>query len=375
MGDEAEVCANCSHELSPGDKTCSECGHEVQPAPDEARPEKPKNTRKTVILVVVGAAILGLIIALGAWWLSRPKSELSAQYETSAGELMTMLSDMSAVQSTQQVRDTALAAEPQIDAIDAALEEDPQAADAAQLTTLSETFTTLGALTAFSQDDTEVWTKNRQPLIDSLNTLTSYGGPTAQASSTGDGAVQALDDLTARIDVAMTKYRKELEKFKADATGKRYDLDTYYMQMEPLIKAEDELNRKTIMYVDRLRTKEVFMFDVIDYFSTVAADRRDIANQMGGVYAPGDFYDVNYNLVTAATVLADNADTAVSELQDADCTYGTCYFGWKKSWAPILLGSPEIKADYRKAQRAWESAVLSAEEQLTGRPRPQEPNL
>lgn len=373
MGDTTEACSNCSHDLSAGDSTCPECGQPV--AEQTPTPATPPKKRVRWAVLVAGLVVLALIAGGAAWYFTQSSSQDTQQYDTSAAALMTMLTDMSTVTSTQMVRDVATEAQPQIETIDATLQQQPKPENSGQLNTMREAFASLGALTEYTQADTAVWTQTRGPLEDSLNQLSAYGGSTADASAKGAGAVKALDDLTRRIDQAMNKYRKELEQFRSAARAVRYDLDSYFGQMDPLVNRDAELHKQTRAYVQRLRTKDVFMFEAIDYFSAVAAERRDIVNQMTGVYAPGDLYDVNLNLVTASTAGADASDNAVSELQDNDCTYGACYFDWDPSWRPILLGSPEVNTAYRKALAEWQAAILTAAQQATGQELPKKPNL
>lgn len=375
MADETEVCSNCSHPLKADETSCPECGHEQETTAPE--PAAPKRGRKT-LLIVIALVVIAAIAAVAAFTVVRSakqKSVAEQQYDDSAPALMTILADMAGVNSTQMVRDVAAEAEPEVEALDATLENDPQDPATGQLSTMRDAFAALAALTEYTQADTEVWAQNREPLIDDLNALSSYGGATENASSQGDGAVQALDDLTRRVDTAMAKYQKQLDELRSQARSQRYDLDAYYSQMEPLVNSDNELQRKTDAYIKRLRTKELFMFEVMDYFSTAAADTREIADQMATVSAPYDLYEANQALVAAVTARADSMDDVVATLQDADCDYGECYFEWDKQWNQDLRPSPEVADQYQQAYKAWQEAVQNAEVAATGQELPQRPNL
>jgi hypothetical protein len=376
-------CTECSQPLHSGDKFCPHCGHSVPAVelPRDVTPEpEPEDSpvparRKRRIAVIAAVAAVGLIIAGGAIWGLTRSSEAKKQYEASAPVLMSTLDDMSGAQSTRMVRDVAGQAAQQVTAIDAVLDADPQASGSDRLSTLQEAMAALAALTEYTQNDTEVWTDNRQTLVSNLDTLSTYGGVTEQASAEGEDTVRTLDDLTARVDKAMARYRKQVAKARAAAKAERADVKAYRIQMDALIDRYTALRNETGDFVDRMDYEQMYMFEVIDYFTQAGEDRREVANSMASLRPPADLRGVHVRVVTVLGDGADAIDAAVAALEDADCYDGECYFEYNAQWQQFLDESDRITARYGQASDAWHAAIEKAARQAKGADLPAEPNL
>lgn len=387
MEDEtAQLCAQCGAELHATDKFCHECGQPVsvvdvvtevqevvESAPDGAA--EPTRRRSRRVLVFAGVAALGMILAAAAWWGLTQNTAAKDQYSASGPVLIASLDDMSGVQSTRMVRDVAGAAQQELAAIQTTLEQNPDASGADRLTTLRNAFAALAALTEYEQTNTEVWPENRPALQSSLDTLGTYGGSTESAVAEGEDAIRTLDDLTRRIDKAMAKYRKQVRKAKAQARSVRQDVRAYHAQMESLIDRYTALRNDTGAFVDRMDAEQIYMFEVTDFFTAAAADRRDIANQMAALRAPADLRAVHTRIVTVIGDGADAIDSAVAALEDAECYDGECYFRFNTQWQQFQSESARITARYGQAYDAWQAAIAKAERQARKTDLPAEPNL
>lgn len=372
------VCSECGQQLHPTDKFCPECGHhievvEVVEEPEESAPAPPR--RNSRVLVIGGVVAIGLILGGAAWWGLTQNSAAKDQYNASSPVLMSSLDDMSAVQSTEMVQEVAGSAQSQLTAIDATLNADPQASGADRLTTLRDAFAALVALKAYEETNTDVWTDNRADLVTSLDTLTTYGGPTELAGAEGEDAVRTLDDLTRRVDKAMAKYRKQVKKARAAAKSERQDVRSYHVQMESLIDQYTALRNDTGAYVDTMYDRDLYMYEVIDYFTQAATDRREISNQMAALRPPTDMRGVHQRIVTVIGDGADAINSAVAALEDAECIYGECYFEFDAQWEQFQTESDRITARYGQAYDAWQAAMAKALRGAKGVDLPDRPDL
>ncbi|MEI2785397.1 MAG: zinc ribbon domain-containing protein [Candidatus Nanopelagicales bacterium] len=387
MDDAAQICSECSHPLHPEDKFCAECGH---PAPErianqdveidvEAPPPKAvvaTARRKPRFWVILGGvAAIGIILIGAAWWGLSQNSAAKDEYEASTPVLMGTLDDMSAAQSTTMVRDVAEQAATQVTSIDAVLDSDPAAKGADRLTTLRDALGALAALTEYTQDNTVVWTDNREVLVSNLDTLSSYGDPTVEASAQGDDAVRTLDDLTDRVDKEMARYKRQVKKARLAAQAQRADVRSYHAQMEPLIDRYTALRNDTGTFVGRMDSEQMYMFEVTDYFSQAAEDRREIANSMAALRPPTDLRGVHGRIVTVLGDGADAIDAAVGALDNAECFYGECYFEFNSQWQQFQDESDRITLRYGQAYDAWQAAIRVAQRQAKGAELPPEPQL
>ena len=381
--DTAPVCSECHQTIHASDKFCPECGHQVEVVevveePDETavlepEPAPAKKSRK--VLIIGGVAALGLILAGAAWWGLTQNSAAKDQYNASSPVLIASLDDMSAAQSTEMVQEVAGSAQTELTTINATLEADPEASGADRLTTLRDAFAALAALQAYEETNTDVWTESRATLVSSLDTLTTYGGPSESATTEGEDAVRTLDDLTRRVDKAMARYRKQVKKAKAEARSQRQDVRGYHVQMESLIDQYTALRNDTAAYVDYMRNNELYMYEIIDYFSQAATDRREISNQMAALKPPSDMRGAHQRIVTVIGDGADAINSAVAALEDAECFDGECYFAFDAQWEQFQTESDRITARYGQAYDAWQAAMARALKQTKGTDLPAEPDL
>jgi len=377
------VCSECGQQLHPTDKFCPECGHHIEVVEVVEEPEETEVLesapaplhRNRRVLVIGGVVAIGLILGGAAWWGLTQNSAAKDQYNASSPVLMSSLDDMSAVQSTEMVQEVAGSAQSQLTAIDATLNADPQASGADRLTTLRDAFAALVALKAYEETNTDVWTDNRADLVTSLDTLTTYGGPTELAGAEGEDAVRTLDDLTRRVDKAMAKYRKQVKKARAAAKSERQDVRSYHVQMESLIDQYTALRNDTGAYVDTMYDRDLYMYEVIDYFTQAATDRREISNQMAALRPPTDMRGVHQRIVTVIGDGADAINSAVAALEDAECIYGECYFEFDAQWEQFQTESDRITARYGQAYDAWQAAMAKALRGAKGVDLPDRPDL
>ena len=297
------------------------------------------------------------------------------QYNASSPVLIASLDDMSGAQSTEMVQEVAGSAQTELTAINATLEADPGASGADRLATLRDAFVALAALQAYEETNTDVWTDNRDTLVSSLDTLTSYGGPNETATTEGEDAVRTMDDLTRRVDKAMSRYRKQVKKAKAQAKSQRQDVRGYHVNMESLIDQYTALRNDTGAYVDTMYDRDLYMYEVIDYFTQAATDRREISNQMAALRPPTDMRGVHQRIVTVIGDGADAINSAVAALEDAECIYGECYFEFDAQWEQFQTESDRITARYGQAYDAWQAAMAKALKQAKGADLPSEPDL
>jgi chromosome segregation ATPase len=325
--------------------------------------------------VIAAVVAIGLILAGAAWWGVSQQSAAKDQYTASAPALMSNLDDMSAVQSTEMVQDVAGEAQTQLTSIDATLEQDPQAKGADRLNTLRDAFVALAALQAYEEANTDVWTANREPLLDSLGTLSTYGGETQAAVAAGEDAARTLDDLTERVDKAMARYRKQVAKARAAAKSERAEVRAYHERMESLIDQYTALRNDTGAFVERMANERMYMYEIVDYFTQGATDRREIANQMAALKGPAEMRAVHSRIATAVGDGADAVDAAVAGLEDADCFDGECYFSYNAQWEQFESESDRITARYGQAYDAWQAAMDEALRDVRGSELPPKPDL
>jgi hypothetical protein len=373
------LCTECATALHPGDKFCPECGHHVptvevepQEQEEEAQPATgPKRTTMRNPFMIVGIAALGLVLVGAAIWGLTRDTAAEEQYQTSGPVLVSSLDDMAGAQSSQMVRDVAVDAQTQVTTIDTTLQDNPDE----RLATLRDAFAALAALRAYEMRNTEVWTDNRAPLEQSLSTLSSYGGVTQSASGEGQDAVRTLDDLTRRIDKAMATYRKQVKKARAAAQSQRSELRTYHGQMEYLIDQYTSLRNDTGAFTTRMDNEQMYMSEVVDYFTQAATDRREIRDQMARLRPPLDLRAVHSRIVTVLGDGADGIDSAVAAIEDADCYYGECYFEYNTQWQQFEDESSRITVRYADAYDSWQAAVARAEKRAKGADLPTPPRM
>lgn len=385
----ADTCTECGSALHSGDKFCPECGHQVpaveivtddtevlRPAEPEALAPSPpgsKRSRKPILIAAVCA--IGLILAGGAWWGLTQNSPAKNQYKTSGPVLVASLDDMSGAQSTKMVRDIAGDADAELTTINRTLADDPKASGADRLTTLRDAFAALAALRAYEQDNTQIWADNRPALQNSLDSLTGYGGETQTAASEGEDAIRTLDDLTRRVDKAMAKYRKQLKQSKAEARTARGEAANYHAQMESLIDQYTGLRNDTGAFTEQMRNQQMYMYEIGDYFTQAATDRREIRDQMAGLRPPAELRSVHTRIVTVLGDGVDGINSAVAALEDAECYYDECYFEFDTQWQQFLDESDRITARYGEAYDAWQAAVAQVEKRVRKADLPARPQL
>jgi len=377
MKDVQRSCTECGHELQSVDHFCPECGHkadevELEQEPTEVLAPARRNRLPFIIAAVVA---LGLVLAGAAWWGLSQRSAAKDQYQASGPVLVSTLDDMSGAQSTEVVQQVADGAATQVTAIDATLQEDPGAKGADQLSTLRDAFAALAALQAYKETNTSAWTQNREQLVASLDTLSSYGGAMQSAADQGEDAVRTLDDLTRRVDKAMARYRKQVRKARAQARDERSDVRTYHQRMESLIDQYTALRNDTGAFVDTMYDQDLYMFEVIDYFTQAATDRRQISNQMAALKPPAEMRGAHQRIVTVIGDGADAIDAAVAALEDADCYDGECYFEFDTQWEQFQSESDRITEQYGQAYDNWQAQMAKALQAAKGADLPPEPDL
>lgn len=375
----SQLCSECATALHAGDKFCPECGHHVptvevetpEAEVDVATEPAPKRPLMRNPLIIAGVVVLGLILAGAAAWGLTRDTVAEEQFQASGPVLVASLDDMAGAQSSRMVRDVASDAQTQVTTLDTTLQDNPDE----RLGTLRDAFATLAALQAYQVRNTEVWTDNREPLELSLSTLSSYGGVTETASVTGQDAARTLDDLTRRIDKAMATYRKQVKKARAAAKSQRSELQSYHGRMEYLIDQYTALRNETGAFTTRMDNEQLYMSDVVDYFTQAATDRREIRDQMAQLRPPTDLRAVHSRIVTVLGDGADGIDSAVAAIEDADCYYGECYFEYNTQWQQFEDESSRITVRYGEAYDAWQAAVARAERKAKGADLPTLPNM
>ena len=184
-----------------------------------------------------------------------------------------------------------------------------------------------------------------------------------------------MDDLTRRVDKAMSRYRKQVKKAKAQAKSQRQDVRGYHVNMESLIDQYTALRNDTGAYVDTMYDRDLYMYEVIDYFTQAATDRREISNQMAALRPPTDMRGVHQRIVTVIGDGADAINSAVAALEDAECIYGECYFEFDAQWEQFQTESDRITARYGQAYDAWQAAMAKALRGAKGVDLPDRPDL
>lgn len=380
-------CSECGSTLHSSDKFCPECGHHVlvveivtddtevlQPVePEPPSPAEPSRSRKPLLIAAVAA--LGLILGGAAWWGLTQNSAAKDQYKASGPVLVASLDDMSGAQSTKMVREIAGQADAEVTTIDLTLDDDPTASGADRLTTLRDAFAALAALQAYKQDNTQIWAENRPALQASLDSLAAYGGTTQTAASEGEDAIRTLDDLTRRVNKAMAKYRKQLKQAKSEARTARGEVGAYHAQMESLIDQYTALRNDTGGFTEQMRNQRMYMYEIGDYFTQAATDRREIRDQMAGLRPPAELRAVHSRIVTVLGDGVDGINSAVAALEDAECYYGDCYFEFDTQWQQFLDESDRITTRYGEAYDAWQAAVARVEKQVSNTDLPDAPRL
>lgn len=381
-GEALRACTQCSHVMQDTDKFCPECGtaapvvaveteDDLAEEPTESRPQRPI-TRPILIAAVstLGLALLGAAV----WGLTRA-SQAETQFEVSAPVLMSTLEDLSAAQSSPVVRDVASLANAELSTIAATLDADPQADGADRLSTMQSAFVSLAALEGYRVEDTNAWTDNRTGLLDSLDTLSSYAGSTQQAAAEGDDTARTMDDLTRKIDKAMTKYRKQVRKARKEAKSERISVRNYHSNMEYLIDQYTNLRNDTGDFTDRMDYEDMYMVEVIDYFTGAATDRRNILNQMAQLDVPVQMNSSHDQIMTALSDGADAIDAAVAALEDAECFYGECYFEFNTQWQQFEDESDRITTRYGQAYDTWKATMARTEKRTGDADLPDKPDL
>jgi hypothetical protein len=334
---------------------------------------QPHRSRR--VPLVAGVAAIGLILVGAAWWGLTQNTAAKEQFKVSGPVLISSLDDMSTAQSTETVQEIAGGAQGELTTIEATLEEDPEASGADRLATLRDAFAALAALQEYEETNTGVWSDNRDGLVADLDTLTTYGGATETAAAQGEDAVRTLDDLTRRVDKAMKRYRKQVQKAKAQAKANRKDIRSYHARMEALIDRYTALRNDTADYVSYMDGGDVYMYEVIDYFTQAATDRREVANQMAALRPPTDMRGMHSRIVTVIGDGADAINSAVAALEDAECFYGECYFEYDAQWEQFQTESSRITSRYGQAYNEWQAAIAKAERGAEGADLPDKPDL
>lgn len=379
------TCSECGSALHDADKFCSACGHEV---PIVALSEEPTDVEsgtdddETVVSrrfarpgVVVGLGILGLSLAAVAIWGLTRSSDAEQQYEASGPLLISSLEDMAGAQSSRVVRELAEGLGAELETIEVTLDADPEAAGSDRLQVMRTAFGALAALQDYTVNNTDAWKDNRQPLLSSLDTMTTYGGVTETAASEGEDAARTLDDLTVTIDKAMAKYRKQSAQARAQARRERQAVQAYRAEMGALIDRYTSLRNATGDYTERMRNERMYMYEIIDYFSQAATDRREIADAMSRLRPPADVRAAHSRVVNAIGDGADAVDAAVAALENADCYAGDCYFTHDAQWQQFLDESDRITVRYGQAYDSWQAVIATADEQSGQADLPDKPRL
>ena len=145
--------------------------------------------------------------------------------------------------------------------------------------------------------------------------------------------------------------------------------------MESLIDRYTQLRNDTGTYVETMYDRDLYLYEVIDYFTQAATDRREISNQMAALKPPTDMRGAHQRIVTVIGDGADAINSAVAALEDADCYYGQCYFEFNAQWEQFQTESDRITARYGEAYDAWQAAIAKAEKQAKGADLPERPDL
>lgn len=193
------------------------------------------------------------------------------------------------------------------------------------------------------------------------------------AADQGEDAVRTLDDLTRRVDKAMARYRKQVRKARAQARDERSDVRTYHQRMESLIDQYTALRNDTGAFVDTMYDQDLYMFEVIDYFTQAATDRRQISNQMAARNLRPRCGGAHQRIVTVIGDGADAIDAAVAALEDADCYDGECYFEYGTQ--QFQSESDRITEQYGQAYDNWQAQMAKALQAAKGADLPPEPDL
>lgn len=391
MSDDTARCSECGSELSMPVNFCPDCGHKApapavtiesesddvtvdEPASSSAEPSSSKPGLKKPLLIG-GIAAMGLVMAGAAIWGLTRSSIAETQYEASAPVLMSTLDDMSVAQTSRVVRQVADNAGTELSTVNATLDSDPTASGADRLVTMRNAFVSLAALNEYSVDDPEVWTDNRSDLLDNLDTMSTYGGVTQNAAAAGDDTARNLDDLTRRINRAMAKFHKQARKARAEARAERASVRAYHSNMEYLIDQYTNLRNDTGAFTTRMDSEQMYMYEVVDYFTEAASDRRTILGQMTQLSPPSQMSSEHSQIVAVLGDGADAIDAAVAAIEDAECYYGECYFEFNSQWQQFEDESDRITARYGDAYDAWKAEMARTERQTGKANLPDKPQL
>ena len=395
----AKWCTECGTRLQMSVKFCPDCGHKVEsvsPSVETATPladveedepvatdqpqegaddSLPAKRRMSKPLIIGVVAVLGILVASAAVWGLTRSSIAETQYEVSAPVLMSTLDDMSGAQSSRTVRQVADSAGTELTTVNATLDTDPTASGADRLVTMRDAFASLAELHKYRVDNTDVWTDNRSDLLNNLDTLSTYGGTTETAAAAGDDTARNLDDMTHHINKAMSKWHKQVRKARAQARAERASVASYHSNMEYLIDQYTDLRNDTAAFNSRMRSEQMWIYEVTDYYTQAASDRRTILSQMTQLSPPGQMSSEHSQIVAVLGQAADAIDAAVSAIEDRECFDGECYFEFNTQWQQFQDESDVITTRYGNAYDAWQAEMARTERQTGKADLPDKPDL
>lgn len=330
------------------------------------------------------AAAVGLVIALvaaavGVFALRGPSSEELA-VAAAQSEVVDLLDQLAEAETTADLQAIAVAAQPAVADLEAALDVAPEDSGTRPLMTAYQSLLAgLVTLSEVDRDHLGRWDAVSGSLLEAADAVQSQVAQDEEqpdVSALAQDSVASASRMVGQAQQVMADWRAERDAVNARNQANqelRSELDAYVPQVESILSQYGDERHNTRLFMDRVRGSGATVSEAYDAFRDGENARRDLAARLRTLNYPDGLASEHDRLVSMVEAGAAAMAAGYQGIEEYVYDYGYTPYDNTPGHIRFQEESDRISSEFGAAESTWSSAVSAAydaaqDEQLPKKP-------